>query len=39
MILNNELEKISKEVIVAQFMVLSQQMSAGTEENHKIKPF
>jgi hypothetical protein len=36
--INNELERIWKEAIEAQFRVLSWYFFAGTEENHKPQP-
>jgi hypothetical protein len=34
MIVNNELESMRKEVVVAKFKVLSQHLPGGAEENH-----
>jgi hypothetical protein len=36
MIVNNESERMWKEVIVAQFKEPSQNLPGGTEENHSI---
>jgi hypothetical protein len=33
--MNNELERMWKEEVVAQFKVLYQNLSGGTEENHQ----
>jgi hypothetical protein len=35
MTLNNEFERIRKEIVVAQFKILSRQTSAGTDEMHE----
>jgi hypothetical protein len=34
-LINNELERMWKEAIVAKFKVLSRHLPGGTEENHK----
>jgi hypothetical protein len=33
--MNDELERIWKEVVMAQFMILSQNLLGGTEETHE----
>jgi hypothetical protein len=33
--MNNKLEKIWKEAVIVQFIVLSQHLPGGTEEKHK----
>jgi hypothetical protein len=35
MIVNNELKRMWKEVVMAKFKVLSQHLPVGTEENHE----
>jgi hypothetical protein len=35
MIMNNNLERIWKEAVLAQFKVLSRHLPGSTEENHK----
>jgi hypothetical protein len=35
MIVNNELERMRKEVVMAEFKVLSRHLPGGTEENHE----
>jgi hypothetical protein len=33
--MNNELKSIRKEVVMAYFMILSQHLPGGTDENHE----